>query len=63
MATQTSPNFELPFAVRSLRGGKELMVTQDELHPAQVVTKTVELKAVEPNEAANFVVSARVLRP
>jgi hypothetical protein len=50
--------FELPFGVQTLSGGKNLVLTHDELPPGQVVTKTARLTVVEPNEAANFVVHA-----
>ena len=50
--------FELPFGVQTLSGGKELVLTHNELPPGQVMTKTVQLTVVEPNEAANFVVHA-----
>lgn len=50
--------FELPFGVQTPSGGKELVLTHDELPPGQVVTKTAQLAIVEPNEAAHFVVHA-----
>lgn len=49
--------FELPFGVQNLEGGKDLEMVLDRLHPYEKISITDQLKVVEPNEVANFSVA------
>jgi hypothetical protein len=49
--------FDLPFGVQNLEGGKEVVMVLDRLRPDEKVMMTAQLKVVEPNEVANFSVA------
>ncbi len=46
----------LPFGVQTLGGGKQVTLYENEILPFETVVKTLNLKIVEPNEVANFIV-------